>query len=274
MTYKLKRLAGYLFGFALFYAPLAFLPKLVYYFLYGKWLDVTVHSMCFRIPLEHLLDGTILRFSLVSVGAMVALLLIAFFFGPVFCGRLCPAGAFTEYLSYAVPERLKIDWSRHVDIAPIRYGMLTGYLLLPFFAGVVACSYCNYYVFDLLTNFYLRGYFVAFNTSLLLNLLLWLVFLGLFTKGGRGYCNFLCPVGAAQNLMHYFGNKIGIGYSVQVNRDKCIGCSKCANSCPMTSIIMKDGKAKTSLHNCIICGECMHNCPVKAISYRRKQHEE
>ncbi len=274
MTYKLKRLAGYLLGFALFYAPLAFLPKLVYYFLYGKWLDVTVHSMCFRIPLEHLLDGTILRFSPVSVGAMVALLLIAFFFGPVFCGRLCPAGAFTEYLSYLVPERLQIDWSRYIDIAPIRYGMLTGYLLLPFFTGVVACSYCNYYVFDLLTNFYIRGYFVSFNTSLLLNLLLWLVFLGLFTKGGRGYCNFLCPVGAVQNLMHYFSNKIGIGYSVQVNRDKCIGCSKCANSCPMTSIIMKNGKAKTSLHNCIICGECMHNCLVKAISYRRKQHEE
>ena len=74
--------------------------------------------------------------------------------------------------------------------------------------------------------------------------------------------------------MHYFGNKIGIGYSVQVNRDKCIGCSKCANSCPMTSIIVKDGKTKTSLHNCIICGECMHNCPVKAISYKRKQYEE
>lgn len=274
MTYKIKRMAGYLLGFALFYAPLALLPKLVYYFFYGKWLDVTVHSVCFRIPLEHLFDGTILRFSPVSVGAMAVLLVIAFVFGPVFCGRICPAGAFTEYISYLVPDRFKIDWSKHTDIAPIRYGILTGYLLLPFFAGVVACSYCNYYVFDLLTNFYLRGYFVSLNTSLLLNLLLWLVLFGIFTKGGRGYCNFWCPVGAVQNILHYFGNKLGVAYAVQVDQDKCIGCSKCAVSCPMTSITMQDSKAKISLHNCIICGECVHKCPMKAIRYRRKYNEK
>ena len=274
MTYKLKRLAGYLAGFALFYAPLALLPKLVYYCLYGKWLDMTVHSMCFRIPLEHLFDGTILRFSPISVVAIVVLLVITFFWGPIFCGKLCPAGAFTEYLSYLIPERFKVDWRKHVDIAPIRYGILTGYLLLPFFAGVVACSYCNYYVFDLLVNFYLHGYFVAFNTSLLLNLLLWLVVLGLFTKGGRGYCNFMCPVGAVQNLVHCLGSKLGIARVVQVDKNKCVGCRKCKSSCPMLSIKMENGKAEPSIHNCIICGECMYICPTKAISYRRKCYEK
>lgn len=258
-------------GFILFYAPMAYLPKLVYYLLYGKWLDMTVHSICFRIPLEHLVDGRLLRYSSISIGGMLILLIIAFFFGPIFCGKLCPAGAFTEYLSYLIPERFKIDWSKYVDITPIRYGILTGYLLLPLFGGVVACSYCNYYVFDLLVNFYLQGYFVSLNTSLLLNLLLWFLVLGVFTKGGRDYCNFMCPVGAIQNIFHYIGSKIGCAYAVRFNKDKCVGCGKCVANCPMKSITIKDNKAQNSIHNCIICGECIHNCTVKAIEYRREK---
>ena len=65
MGYHLRRLAGYLLGFVLFYAPFALFQKILGFLLKGKWQEQTIHSLCLRIPTEHLLDGRIfLYFSL------------------------------------------------------------------------------------------------------------------------------------------------------------------------------------------------------------------
>ena len=274
MTYQVKRIAGYLLGLVLFYAPFALFQKILGFLLKGKWQEQTIHSLCLRIPTEHLLDGRIFQYASISVVSLGILLIAAFFLGPVFCGRLCPAGAFTEYLSKLLPERLQIDWIKYTEIAPIRYGMLAGFCLVPFFGGILACAYCNFFLFDLLANYYSQGYFISLSSSLLLTSILWLVVFGIFTKGGRGYCNFLCPVGALQNLMHYFGSRLGFAQEMQVDEQRCIGCKKCATSCPMRAITVQDKRAKISLHNCIICGQCAHICPVQAIHYGRKCHEK
>lgn len=274
MSYQLRRLAGYLLGFVLFYAPFAVFQKIIGYFLNGKWQEQTIHSLCLRIPTEHLLDGMIFQYASISVVSLGILLIAAFFFGPVFCGRLCPAGAFTEYLSKLLPERLQIDWIKYTEIAPIRYGMLAGFCLVPFFGGILACAYCNFFLFDLLANYYSRGYFISLSSSLLLTSILWLVVFGLFTKGGRGYCNFLCPVGAVQNLVHYFSSKLSFVSRMQVDKEKCIGCRRCVHNCPMRAVTLHEERAEISQHNCIVCGQCAHDCPVKAIHYGRKCHEE
>lgn len=274
MSYQLRRLAGYLLGFVLFYAPFAVFQKIIGYFLNGKWQEQTIHSLCLRIPTEHLLDGKIFQYASISVVSLGILLVVAFFFGPIFCGRLCPAGAFTEYLSKLVPERIKIDWSKYTEIAPIRYGMLAGFCLVPFFGGILACAYCNFFLFDLLANYYSRGYFISLSSSLILTSILWLVIFGLFTKGGRGYCNFLCPVGAVQNLVHYFSSKLPFVYKMQVDRQKCIGCKKCVHSCPMQAVTLVNKKAEIFLHNCILCGQCAYSCPVQAIHYGRERREK
>lgn len=274
MGYQLRRLAGYLLGFVLFYAPFALFQKILGFLLKGKWQEQTIHSLCLRIPTEHLLDGRIFQYASISVVSLGILLIAAFFFGPVFCGRLCPAGAFTEYLSKLLPERLQIDWIKYTEIAPIRYGMLAGFCLVTFFGGILACAYCNFFLFDLLANYYSRGYFISLSSSLLLTSILWLVIFGLFTKGGRGYCNFLCPVGAVQNLVHYFSSKLPFVSRMQVDKEKCIGCRRCVQNCPMRAITLHEKRAEISQHNCIVCGQCAHDCPVKAIHYGRKCHEE
>lgn len=274
MSYQLRRLAGYLLGFVLFYAPFAVFQKIIGYFLNGKWQEQTIHSLCLRIPTEHLLDGKIFQYASISVVSLGILLLGAFFFGPIFCGRLCPAGAFTEYLSELLPSWMQINWSKFTDIAPIRYGMLAGFCLVPFFGGILACAYCNFFLFDLIANYYSRGYFISLSSSLIITSILWLVIFGLFTKGGRGYCNFLCPVGAVQNLVHYFSSKLPFVYKMQVDRQKCIGCKKCVHSCPMQAVTLVNKKAEICLHNCILCGQCAYSCPVQAIHYGRERHEK
>ena len=274
MSYQLRRLAGYFLGFALFYAPLALFQRVLGYLLTGTWHEYTIHSLCLRIPTEHLLDGKVFQYASISVVSLFILMVVAFFFGPLFCGLLCPAGAFTEYLSKLIPERFQIDWIKYTEIAPIRYGMLAGFCLVPFFGGILACAYCNFFLFDLLANYYTRGYFISLSSSLLLTSVLWLVVFGLFTKGGRGYCNFLCPVGALQNLTHFFSSKLPFVRRMIVDNQQCIGCQRCARSCPMRAISMQENRAEISLHNCIICGQCAHACPVRAIHYGRGRHEK
>ena len=177
MPYNLKRLAGYLLGFVLFYAPFALFQRALGYLLMHTNYVQTIHSLCLRIPIEHILDGNIFRYTPVSVVSTIMLLLAAFCFGPVFCGRLCPAGALTELLSRPVPDRFKISWRSYTEIAPIRYGMLAGFCLVPFVDGILACTYCNFFLFDLLVNYATRGYFISLTSSLILTAFLWLVVL-------------------------------------------------------------------------------------------------
>ena len=270
MKLEIKRIAFYVLGFVLFYTPFAFFQKLIYRISTGKWQDFSIHSLCFRIPIEHILDGRILTMDILAITGVITILTAALFFGPLFCGRLCPAGAFMEYISRCFPARFQIKWSNYADIAPIRYGMLAGFMILPFFQGILACAYCNFFLFDLFINYFIFGYFISLSSSLLLTLLLWAVVFGVFTKGGRGYCNFLCPVGAVQNLIYSFSSRLPFTYKLTVLRNKCIKCHKCIDYCPMDSMNLVNGKVMNNIHNCILCGVCIDKCPVQAIVYGRK----
>lgn len=266
--YKYQRIVGYIIGFILFFAPVALFQRAILYVL-GQNYDPTIHNLCFRIPIEHILNGRFFSMGVVAVIGTFLLLSAAFFFGPRFCGKLCPAGAVPEYLSKIIPEKYKINWNDYVSIVPLRYGFLVGFLLSPLFGGYLACAYCNYYVFDLLFNFVFWGYAVAFSSSLLLTLILWLFVFGMFTQGGRGFCNFFCPVGALQNFVYYLGSKFSITWQLGIDQDKCMQCGICVKKCPMTCINWDGNIVNPNLHHCILCMECVIHCPYQAITYRK-----
>lgn len=52
---------------------------------------------------------------------------------------------------------------------------------------------------------------------------------------------------------------------IMINEEKCIGCKQCVKDCPMTAIMMTDGK-KACVQNqgCINCGHCIAICPQEA----------
>ena len=54
-----------------------------------------------------------------------------------------------------------------------------------------------------------------------------------------------------------------------VDKSKCVGCGKCAESCPQKIIKITDKKAGMPRQNCISCFCCQEMCPVHAISVRR-----
>lgn len=55
-----------------------------------------------------------------------------------------------------------------------------------------------------------------------------------------------------------------IRHSVQLDKEKCHGCTNCIKMCPTQAIRVRNGKAKIINDKCIDCGECIRVCPYHA----------
>ncbi len=72
----------------------------------------------------------------------------------------------------------------------------------------------------------------------------------------RGFCRFLCPLGALYGLF----NRISL-LGVKLDENKCTDCGLCVSFCKMDI-------SKVGDRECIQCGECISVCPAKAISFK------
>ncbi len=273
LAFNLKRTAGYVLGFILFYEPFMLFNQLASIFITDMSFS-SIHVPCARIPLANIITGEWLAQSSISLLFCLLLAVTSLWFGPLFCGRLCPAGAFSEFLGSLLPDKYKIDWAKLVPILPLRYGFFLGFLFSVWLGFGVPCTYCNYYSFEIFINLFITGHFLNELASLIATFFLANIFFGLFTKGGRGYCLFLCPVGTYNSLFHILGRFVPGAFAMQVKKSSCVGCNKCAQLCPMRAITMHERKAKIDRRLCIVCGKCVHNCPMQAINYQSNLKKE
>lgn len=51
-----------------------------------------------------------------------------------------------------------------------------------------------------------------------------------------------------------------------VDKNECIGCEQCVDSCPVEAISMDGDKATINADSCVDCGQCIDTCPSSAIS--------
>lgn len=81
---------------------------------------------------------------------------------------------------------------------------------------------------------------------ILIALFFWLIFITY-----RGFCRFICPIGAMMAPV----NKISI-QDIRYYPEKCTECNRCIKSCPMKIDVLKMNKD----FECIRCGRCIDAC--------------
>jgi len=258
-----QRSFWYIAGFFLFFSPFAFYQKFLCH-IFNLPDYPNIHNPCLRIPLSGLLLNDFTRVGVLAVFSFLLLTVAAFFLGPFFCGRLCTTGALPEYLSRLFPSKWQIDWSKVTNPVPIRYGFLFGFMISPFFAGSLACSFCNFYFLERFFGFAYTGEWgVLFSTTILTGFF-WLILFGILAKGGRGFCSFFCPIGAWQSLFHSLGARCSFTKKIRFQTEKCIDCGLCSKNCPMGALAED---LNYNIHLCLTCGICTKICPTNALTY-------
>ena len=62
-------------------------------------------------------------------------------------------------------------------------------------------------------------------------------------------------------------------YPIKVFNDKCIGCMRCVDNCPVGACVSKDGFAVIDPAKCQCCQRCVGFCPVSAIGVAGKERK-
>jgi polyferredoxin len=181
-------------------------------------------------------------------------MLLSIFFGPVFCGWVCPLGTVQEWVGKLGKKLFRRRYNHFVPVRLdrylryLRYGVLLWVLYVTATSGVLVFeAYDPYYA---LFNFWTTE--VAWTALLILGLTL----LGsIFIE--RPWCKYACPYGAVLGITNLFRV-----FSIKRSTTTCKADGACSIMCPMN--IEVDTKTTVRDHQCISCMECTSEaiCPV------------
>ncbi|MDH3358240.1 MAG: 4Fe-4S binding protein [Desulfobacterales bacterium] len=252
----------------LFLPPLSFLFQLTQDSNFcGTWCPRMFFVWREGMTLNRFMMGFVRNY--MGVALVFGILISTFFMSRYWCSHICPIGGVTELGSKLVPEKLKINYSG-VPAPYFRYGYLAVFLIAPAVGiGSLCCSYCN---FATIPRFFGAAFSTAdfayfLRSAGLINLVL-VMALGFFAKGGRAYCNLLCPIGALDAVSNRIGAKTKT--RVRVDSHKCTACRQCEEACPTWAITVNTA-AEIDHLSCIPCRECEQNCSAGAITYEKNK---
>ena len=203
------------------------------------------------------------RFSFYVLGLIM---LFGLVLGRLVCGFLCPFGLVQDLLHKIPVKKIKVNEKADRVLRYLKYVVLAVLvILLPilirddfnmgetWFCRLVCPAGTMAGIPLIMANPVLKsiiGFLFSWKMCLLLIILI------SSTLIHRPFCRYLCPLGAIYGLFSRFSL-----YQMQLDKDKCIGCGKCEQSCPMQVKCTKD----INTAECIRCGKCKAACPVHAI---------
>jgi ferredoxin len=220
-----------------------------------------------------------------NVVVIVALVLLTVVFGRIYCSVICPLGILQDVLARLRRKKNKYSYSK--EVRWLRYPMLV-VMVVALIAGVGSLFqlFAPYSAFGRIATMLLQPLWMLGNNVLgvlaeradsyafytvdvwmkslpvfVIALVTLVVLLVLAWRGGRTYCNTICPVGTALSLLSRFSL-----LKVRFNEDKCKNCSMCSRNCKAACIDFKTHSVDYS--RCVVCGNCISQCKFGALAYK------
>ena len=230
-----------------------------------------------------------------NVAVVVGLLVLTLLLGRIYCSVICPMGVMQDIVAWVSKRKLfrknkrarlanKYTYSPAktalrllmlvlfvilmvaglnslaILVAPYSaYGRIATNLMQPVWLwgnnllAAVAEHYDSYafYSVDVWVRS-LTSLLIAVGTLLVVGFLAW--------RGGRTYCNTICPVGTVLGFVsrHSLHGPV-------FNEEKCNGCRLCERNCKSSCIDVKGHHIDMS--RCVMCGDCMDLCPQGAMHF-------
>ncbi len=225
----------------------------------------------------------------VNVGVVLALVVLTLVCGRIYCSVICPLGVMQDIFAWMGKKSKRNRYTYSPAKTWLRLGVLllfvaslvagTGILahvLAPYSAfGRIAHSLLSpvwyalnnalaylaermdvYTFYE--TDIYVKSTMVlgtALGTLVVLAVLAW--------RGGRTYCNTICPVGTVLGFLSRFSL-----FKPMIDTAKCIDCGLCAKNCKASCINVANHAVDYS--RCVACMDCLGKCKKGAITYAFK----
>ena len=225
----------------------------------------------------------------VNVGVIAFLVVLTLVFGRIYCSVICPLGVFQDGIAWLRTHKNKKAYSYHKEMKWLRYGVWVLFVVC-LVAGVhvivsLLAPYSAYgrMVQNLLQPIYLWGNNLfahwaeragsyAFyskevwlkSVSSLVIAVITLVVVGIMAfKGGRSYCNSICPVGTTLSFLSRFAM-----FRPMIDPEQCVRCHSCERKCKAQCINITKEEVSIDHSRCVDCFNCIDSCPKGGLKYR------
>lgn len=227
-----------------------------------------------------------------NVAVIVFLVALTLIFGRVYCSVICPLGVLQDLFGWMGKKQKKNRYSYSPAKNWLRYGVLVLFVAAliagvgSFVALLAPYSSFGRIASNLLAPIYgwgnnLLAYFaermdsyafyetevwLASLPTFIIALVTLAVLIVLAWRGGRTYCNTICPVGTVLGVLSRFSWLAPV-----IDTEKCNACGLCARNCKASCIDSKNHKIDYS--RCVACMDCIEKCNKGAISYRPRKKQ-
>ena len=196
----------------------------------------------------------------VNVAVIVALVLVTLVFGRIYCSVICPLGVFQDGISFVGTLGKKTPYKYRKELRWLRYGVWVAFMVLMVlgiqWAVALLAPYSAYgRMVQSLRHPYLTTAIVAGVTLV--------VIVALSLKGGRTYCNAICPVGTTLSFFSRFAM-----FRPVIDTQKCKKCKACEHNCKAQCISITKDEQKIDYSRCVDCFNCLESCKFGALEYR------
>ncbi len=223
-----------------------------------------------------------------SVAILLGIAILTLLFGRIYCSIICPLGVFQDVVARVGRRGKKLPYNYSPAKKILRYSVLGVMIIAPIIGISVILSLLDpYAAYGRIANnlfqplwqfgnnilafmaekvdsyaFYSSEVWIKSGATFAVAVITFVALAVLAWRGGRTYCNTVCPVGTLLGFI----SKCSI-FRISIDKNKCNKCSLCARNCKASCIDYTTYRVDNS--RCVSCFNCLDKCSKDAISYSK-----